>query len=323
MTNSNSIITRSGKITSEIYHLDVEQYGNPRSCSVFLLMTQESIVIMDVGTSDDVNFILDFMKKNNIELKKIKYLVPSHHHFDHFGGGWKLWKTINEINPEVKILTIERTKKLLQDPNSHLKRAKRTFGDFIGSMEPLPDDNAFEIVDPDEPIKIQGLNNSKYLQLVSSPGHTADHVSPTLFEDNQVKFMYLGEAAGGLLHSQLLITLPSSMPPEFDFKTYIQSLDKLIELKPNITGYAHAGVVKGHERVIQALRENREYSFFFRDFVKNKFSERGETRYVVEQFIEQEMRGRSDVSSNELYTNYVVAVVYGQLVDLGLKEPRW
>ncbi|UCE13006.1 MAG: MBL fold metallo-hydrolase [Candidatus Heimdallarchaeota archaeon] len=319
--NINPIITTSGKITQEIYHLDIGQYHIPRSCSVFLLITPKSIVIMDTGTSEDVYSILKFMK-NQFPLRRVRYLIPSHHHFDHSGGMWKLWKIIKDYNPEVKILTIERTKKLLQDPNSHHERAKRTFGDFIGIMEPLLDENAYEIVEPSDLIKIPGLNQSQHLQLVSTPGHTLDHVCPTLFEKDKVKFTYLGEAAGGLLHSKQLVTLPSSMPPEFDFRVYIQSLEKLIEMKPQNSGYSHAGAVIGHEGVSEALIENKEYSFFFRDFVKSKFSERGETRFVVEQFIEQELKARSDVPMNELYTNYVVAVVYGQLIDLGLKGPK-
>ena len=61
---------------------------------------------------------------------------------------------------------------------------------------------------------------------------------------------------------------------------------------------------------------------YFRDFVENKFTERGETRFVVEQFIEQEMKKRSESYNHKLYINYVVAVVYGQLIDLRLKEPK-
>ena len=94
-------MTTTGKITSEIIHLDIKQYGILRSCSIFLLVTPESIVVMDIGTSNDVHSFLDFMKGNNLALKKVKYIVPSHHHFDHLGGGWKLWKTIREFNPEM------------------------------------------------------------------------------------------------------------------------------------------------------------------------------------------------------------------------------
>ncbi|MFX1284136.1 MAG: MBL fold metallo-hydrolase [Promethearchaeota archaeon] len=313
------IITVSGKITSEIYHLDIKQYNLPRSCSIYLLITSESTIIMDVGTSDDVSSILTFLKEKNISFKKIKYLIPTHHHFDHFGGGWKLWGKIKELNPDVKVLTINKTKKLLQNSQEHLNRAKRTFGERIGIMNPLPDD-AYKIVEPEESIQIPGLE--KQFKLVSTPGHTYDHISPTLSTDGKTEFVYLGECAGGLSHSQMLKTVPSSMPPEFHFQTYIESLKKIIDLKPYTVGYAHAGAVKGYEKVKEVLKEHVDFSYFFRDFVKTKFLERGTTKYVVEEFIEQILNGRSDVPHNELYTNYAVAVIYGQLIDLGFKNPK-
>ncbi len=319
MSDYNPRITKSGQITKEIYHFDIKQYNIPRSCSIYLVLTPESVVVMDVGTSDDVNVVLSFLKENNISLKKIKYLIPSHHHFDHFGGGWKLWERIREFNPDVKILTTEKTKELIQHSTEHLNRAKRTFGERIGIMKPSPD-IAYKIVEQDKVIQIPGLE--KQFKLVSTPGHTYDHVCPTLSNNGETEFVYLSECAGGLLHSHKLITVPSSMPPDFNFNLYLQSLRKIIDLEPLNVGYAHAGAVKGHEGVKQVLEEHVDFSFFFRDFVKNKFNEKGETRYVVEEFIEQEMKERADVYYKELHSKYVVAVVYGQLVDLGLKEPK-
>ena len=314
-----SITKTSGKITSEIFHLDINQYGIPRSCSVYLLVTPQSIVIMDIGTSNDVNSILEFLKVNNLPLKKIKYLIPSHHHFDHFGGGWKLFERIKKENSQVKVLTTMETKLQLQDSEEHLSRAKRTFGERIGLMNPLPEE-AYEIIEANESILIPGLK--KQFLLLATPGHTSDHVCPTLINNGETEFVYLGESAGGLLHSQQLLTVPSSMPPEFKFNTYIKSLRKLIKLKPHNVGYAHSGVVQGQEATKQILKEHLDFSFCFRDFVENKFTERRETRFVVEQFIEQEMKKRSESYTHKLYTNYVVAVVYGQLIDLGLKEPK-
>ncbi|MFX0124841.1 MAG: MBL fold metallo-hydrolase [Candidatus Hodarchaeota archaeon] len=319
MADSDSIIIKSGFITDEIYHLDIWQYGQSRTCSIYLLITPECVIIMDVGTSDDVTSILNFLKINNIDFKKIKYLIPSHHHFDHFGGGWKLWEIIHKTNSDVKVLTIEETKKSLQDPKDHINRAKRTFGEFIGIMEPIPDD-AYELVNSDETILIPKFK--KQLKLISTPGHTFDHVSLALFNDDKTEFVYLSECAGGLLNSQKFLTVPSSMPPDFNFNTYIQSLKKILNFEPLNVGYAHAGAVRGYKGVKKVLEEHIDYSFFFRDFVKNKYIERGETRFVVEQFIEQEMKERIDVYHNDLYSNYAVAVVYGQLVDLGLKKPK-
>ncbi|MFQ5819413.1 MAG: MBL fold metallo-hydrolase [Candidatus Heimdallarchaeota archaeon] len=319
MMDQNPIITISGKVTDEIFLIDLYQYNIPRTCSAFILQTSESTVIMDTGTNNDVSSVLEFMKNNALFLKKVNYLVPSHYHFDHFGGGSKLWETIKEVNPEVKILTVEETKKRLQDHSSHVKRAKRTFSGFVGTMEPLPAE-AFEIVDPDEPILIPGMDGTMRFELISTPGHTTAHVSPTFFKNNKPEFMYLGEAAGSLLHLTKLVTLSTSMPPDFKFNSYMTSLEKIIDLKPKNTGYGHFGAVKCKVMVMQALRENREFSYFFRDYVKEKFTERAETRYVVEQFMTQELRKRTDFPNLELYTNMIVAVVYGQLVDLGLRK---
>ncbi|MFX1249655.1 MAG: MBL fold metallo-hydrolase [Promethearchaeota archaeon] len=320
MSQPNPIITKTSKISDEIYHLDINQYNLIRSCSIYLLKTPESIVILDTGTSNDVNSIINFMKNNNFPLKKIKYLVPSHHHFDHFGGGWKIWKAIKKFNSDIKVLTTKETQKMLQDPENHMNRAKHTFGSFIGTMKPLPDD-AYELVCPGKPIPIPGLK--KRFELIATPGHTSDHVCPSVSIDNQTEFIYLSESAGGLLHSQKLLTVPSSMPPDFNFKTYLQSIEKIITLKSFIVGFAHAGVVRGHREVLEVLNEHKEFSFFFRDFVKSNFTKKGETRYVVDQFIEKILKSRNDLPHlSTLYTKYVIAVVYGQLIDLGLKSPK-
>ncbi|MFX1513788.1 MAG: MBL fold metallo-hydrolase, partial [Promethearchaeota archaeon] len=238
MDETNSIIKNPGKITNEIYLIDLLQYGFPRTCSAFIFETSESIIIMDTGTSNDIHAILKFMQNQELSLKKTQFLIPSHYHFDHFGGAWKLWAIIKEKNPNVKILTTEATQNQLQNPIIHMKRAKRTFGDLIGEMKAFPD-NAFEIVSPNEPIRISGLDNSKEFMLISSPGHTPDQVCPTLFEEGKTKFMYLAEAAGSLFHSRELITIGTGMPPDYNFKTYIKNLNKIIELKPHNTGYCH------------------------------------------------------------------------------------
>ncbi|MHA1368943.1 MAG: MBL fold metallo-hydrolase [Promethearchaeota archaeon] len=328
MTNDNPIMTKPGLITDNIYHVDLNQYGMQKVCSAFILKTPKAIVIMDTGTSDDIHALIKFMKKNELPLEDVKYLVPSHYHFDHFGGGWKLWKKIREHNPNVKVLTTDATRKHLQDAKMHLIRAKRTFGGFVGKMEPLPDD-AYEIVKPDEPIPVPGLEEYQEFILVSTPGHTQDHVCPTIKEKENTIFVYLAEAAGTLFHSKKIATLPTSMPPDFKFKDYMNSLEKIIKLEPENVGYCHFGVIKGKQNAMHALLENKEFSIYFRNFVKNKFLENGKrTRPVIEEFIKEEINTgkRTDWTNNTIIhqtlVNIIVAVVYGQLVDLGLKAPK-
>ncbi|MFX0182694.1 MAG: MBL fold metallo-hydrolase [Candidatus Hodarchaeota archaeon] len=321
---SKSIIQASGNITKEVCLIDINQYNFPRISSIFILKTPKSVLIMDTGTSKDVKTLLKFLYDQSIPLRKIMYLVPSHYHFDHFGGGWKLWQEIKKYNPEVKVLTTENTKKKLQDPSLHMFRVKRTFGDSVGVMNPLPEE-AYEIIDLNETIQIPGLQRQKKFKLLSTPGHTPDHVSPTLYENGNVKFSFNAESAGTLAHSSKLVTLPTSMPPEFNFHKYIESLKEIIELKPFNVGYGHFGAVVGQKSVLKVLNEHYEFSYWFKEFVRKKFNEGGsKTQYIVEQFLADEFKKRTEIEHqyNKLFIKTIVALIYGQLVDLGLKQPK-
>ncbi|MBD3188292.1 MBL fold metallo-hydrolase [Candidatus Bathyarchaeota archaeon] len=316
-----AIFGETGKVTEGLYHVDLNQYGMKRLCSAFVLKTSKCLLILDTGTSDDVRALVRFIKRNGWDPANITFIVPTHFHFDHFGGGWKLWKKIMKFNPSVKILTTRETMEHLQDASLHLKRARRTFGDFVGEMIPLPE-NAYEIVETDTPLDIPGLEDGESFSLVSTPGHVPDHVCPTMNRNGENVFCFTGEAAGTLFHSRKLVTFGTSMPPDFTFKEYMESLEKIIALEPTNAGYCHFGTVMGKENVTKVLEENRQFSIFFKDYVKREFEKSGSVRTVVEKFAAEEAPGRTDLPRADLLVNILVALVYGQLVDLGLKQPK-
>ena len=244
-----SALRSSGQVSDYIHHIDLKQYNSPELCSAFILITSDKCAIMDCGTSNDISTLLDYITSElEISLKRISYLIPTHYHFDHFGGGWKLWEILREQNPDIRILTTKNTKQKLQDPVLHMKQAYRTFGDFIGEMNPIMDE-AFEIIDTEEEISLSGLKKHQSLQLISSPGHTPDHVCPTLRQGNEVEFSFVGEGAGGLFTIGKPVILGTSMPPEFDFSRYVHSLKKIEALRPQSIGLGHFGAIQGEKSV--------------------------------------------------------------------------
>jgi glyoxylase-like metal-dependent hydrolase (beta-lactamase superfamily II) len=318
---TSSALRSSGQVSDYIYHIDLKQFNFQETCSAFLLKTQNSFAIMDCGTSDDIPTLLDYITSElGVSLNRISYLIPTHYHFDHFGGGWKLWEILKDYNPNVRILTTNKTKYQLQDPALHMKRAYRTFGDLIGEMKPIINE-AFEIVDTNKDIPLEGRRADYSLKLIPTPGHTLDHVCPTVFQGKQVKFSFLGEASGGLLQLGKFTILGSSMLPEYQYKEFMKSLEMIQSLRPHIIGLGHSGAIKGETNVANYLNDCLSFVVSFRDFVKVKFEERGETKYVVEQFLTETFRNRGYQPDNFL-TKIVVALVYGQLIDLGLKKPK-
>ncbi|MGV9173127.1 MAG: MBL fold metallo-hydrolase [Promethearchaeia archaeon] len=329
--DDHSIITDSGNINDYLYHVDLREFGVSRVLSSFIAEFEEGVVFLDCGTSLEINKLLKFAKSHGIDLTNVKYLIPTHHHFDHAGGMWKLYKKIKKHSPGVKILTNRQTKKLLNDYEFHLNRAKRTFGDFIGEMKPI-EEEAFELIEPLEnyrKIKIAGsvidtfhIDSSEvHLKILNSPGHTPDHQSPLFMKDGEINFIFLGEAVGTIYHSTELVTMPTSMPVFYDHKKYMQTLQKFQEINAQMAGFCHFGVVKGKSNVSFILREHKEFIQSFRDKVKQYYEEKPKTRHVVERIMPH-LTKRTDLAGEEhpVLKNIVLGVVYGMMMDLGYRE---
>lgn len=120
------IMLDSGKINEYLHHIDIKAYGSPRMLSVFLGEFDDYSILIDCGSSLEIKRGLRYFKRNQIPLSSFKYIITSHHHFDHNGGMWKLYEKIKRYNPNVKILTNHLTKTLLNDFEHHLKRGRST-----------------------------------------------------------------------------------------------------------------------------------------------------------------------------------------------------
>ena len=323
------IIRKAGEFVENIHLIDLNQYGMNTICSSYILHWNDSTVIFDVGTSDDYRKILSYMKKNKIPRESVKYLVPTHHHFDHAGGMWKILKKLEKYNPSIKIATTNLTKAYLQDPGKHMIAAASTYSDWVGRMEPI-EDKYFQIIEPD--VKLL-LDEEKKLELmlVSSPGHTHDHVCPTIFKDGTPCFSYFGEAAGTLFNQTDLKTLPTSMPTEFNYEKYMHSVKKIRELGVLNAGFCHFGAITTKKDVATILDDQIAFLPIFREFVKSKFEEVKSTKPVVEATIKELFYERSAFHRSEglteaykgISTRNALALVYGMLIDLGYKKNKY
>jgi len=306
----------------KIHHIDLLQYGKQYVTSAFLFYDGKKTLIFDCGTSNDLNPIINYMGKHKIPLKSVKYLVPSHHHFDHNGGLWKLIKLVRKHNPDAKILATELEKSEFQNSERHMSAARSTYKNFVGTMSP-PLDEEFKIIDPDT--DFQFGNDDYSINLVSTPGHTNDHVSPTIFKGNTPYFCFSGEASGTNMNLSKIKTLPTSMPTQFDYKVFVNSLKKLIELKPLNTGLGHFGAITGQEDSLFFLKEHLAFISEFRQFCKEEYEKTQKTRIVVETALDKIFKPRCDYYEKlpSIFQNNVLALVFGMLIDLKIKENKY
>ena len=325
------ITIETGKINDYIYHIDARAYGAPRMLSVFVAQFDDSSVLIDCGSSLDIKKLVRFFKKSNIDLSSFKYLTTTHHHFDHNGGLWQLYDMIKECNPDIKIMTNNKTKELLNDYEEHLARGKRTYGNLTGIMNPI-EEGAFKVVNASknftsEPNKLDfldsfSINNSDVkFGILSTPGHTPDHQCPFFVKDGSVDFIHLGESVGTIYHSSKLVTMPTSMPTYYNHEQYMDTLQNLKNLSPSRAGFGHFGVITGKENFRTLLLEHESYMKKFREAIIKFYGEKPETRYVFEHILPM-LYPRTDLSfgKDSIFSGIALGIVYGMMMDLGYRK---
>ncbi|MBY9004678.1 MAG: MBL fold metallo-hydrolase [Candidatus Lokiarchaeota archaeon] len=327
----NLITIETGKINDYIYHIDVKAYGAPRMLSIFVAQFDDSSVIIDCGSSLDTKRLLRSLKKLKIDLNSFKYIITTHHHFDHVGGAWQLYEILKDYNPEVKILTNQKTKELLNNYEEHLARGKRTYGNLIGIMKPI-EENAFHIIEPStnfssipndlDFIDSFRINDTEVkLGILKTPGHTPDHQCPIFVKDNIVDFIQFGESVGTIYHSSELITMPTSMPVYFNHDEFMTTLRNLKNIFPAKAGFGHFGVVNGKENVRKLLLDHETFLKDFREAVIKYYNEKPETSYVLEQILPI-LIPRTDLAmeNNSIFKGIALGFVYGMMMDLGYRK---
>ena len=95
---------------------------------------------------------------------------------------------MQKFNSNFKIFATEATKEKLQNAADHLIGATTTFGEFVGTMDPLSPDDAkkgYEIIELEQFLPIT-LKSDYKIKVIGTPGHTHDHKSVVLYKNNEV-----------------------------------------------------------------------------------------------------------------------------------------
>ncbi|MHA2393928.1 MAG: MBL fold metallo-hydrolase [Promethearchaeota archaeon] len=329
---ANQFITlKSGKVNDYLHHIDPEAMGSPRMLSIFLGEFEEGSILLDCGSSLEIKKCLRYFKRNKILLSSFKYLVTSHHHFDHNGGIWKLYEELKEFNPTIKIITNSITQELLNNFHHHLTRGSRTYGDFVGIMKPI-EESAFHIIDPSIKFDSNPRNletfatfhsdgSEVHLAIFKTPGHTPDHQCPAFIREGELDFIHYGEAVGTIYHSSKLVTMPTSMPIYYNHEKYMETLGNIKRLAPLKAGFGHFGMIHEKENIRRLVSEHESFMIKFRENIIKYYKEKPETKYVLKKMMPL-MTLRTDLPIDliPVFESMILAVIYGEMISLGYRD---
>jgi glyoxylase-like metal-dependent hydrolase (beta-lactamase superfamily II) len=213
--------------------------------STVYLVADDKMALIETGCPVQATEILEALEILGYNAEEISYIIPTHVHGDHAGGVGFLAQRM----PQAHVLARPKAAKLLADPSVTdrlMQSFKHVFGDDaevrFGMMPPVPQEK-FVLVEDGDSIPL----GSRELQIIHTPGHDPNHLC---YLDTSSRGVFCGDALGAYFSEiEVLFTCPV---PGSDPYLFLQSIEKLKKLKPEMVFFSHGSAAKDADKIIQS-----------------------------------------------------------------------
>jgi glyoxylase-like metal-dependent hydrolase (beta-lactamase superfamily II) len=250
-------------------------------------------VLVEPGSTTTASRLLDIAKDSGINLDNLAYIIPTHIHVDHGGGAGYLAQRL----PRAKVVLHPRGARNMVEPSKLVSATKVVFGeDFeqrFGPIMPIAE-KQIHVAKDGEVLHL----GKRDLTILFSPGHASHHIS---IWDSLTRGIFSGEALGFTMSSMPDFPLPEAVPP-FDLQVYVETIDKLASLSPEIVFYSHCGPRRNPMPLIKQVREN---SIAFGQIVQGALKE-GKTPEEIWARLSNHVRERTH--GGELPSEFLLAL---------------
>ena len=236
------------EITPRIHAIPAEQafYTGPQAPNVFLIRDGDEGALVDSGFGDDksVQARVDFLKEH--QGVRVKYIVLTHHHFDHTSGADQLREATGAqvtLHPQEAKFMREWDSNAPQDieiPEEMKEMREKVEAFRKQSAETEPD----VLMNDGDEFTVGGLT----LRVVHTPGHTLGSICVYI---PQERALFTGDTALGLG------TVAISPPPHGDMGLYLESLERLKTLDCAVMLPGHGIAVHAVPAKLQELIDHR------------------------------------------------------------------
>jgi len=153
--------------------------------NVYLIKIREGYMLIDAGLKGSYQSFKNILKKKNIQISSIKYILVTHHHSDHTG----FLSVLREEYPQIVLIAHKKEVSALKEGKTLPFKSKNLLLKFFsgfnsGKFEPVEIKNSDIILDGDSEILFQkeGLN----AKILHTPGHTPGSISIVLDDGRAV-----------------------------------------------------------------------------------------------------------------------------------------
>lgn len=232
---------RITKLEDYLYLVDLETAGIENFIASYILKG-EKIAIIETGPTSSIPNLLLSLKQLNIKPENVAYVALSHIHLDHGGGAGTLIRHL----PKAKIVVHPKGAPHLARPEKLWDQSKKILGEITkiyGAPEPVPEERLIPAADG----ATIDVGNGIALKVVETLGHASHHVS---YYEPISNGIFPGDAAGIYLN-KFDVIVPTT-PTPFYLNVALDSLDKMMRLKPKVLYYSHFGKAEDAVEKLQA-----------------------------------------------------------------------
>lgn len=212
----------------------------------------DSPTLIETSAAPSIPFLLQGLKRRQIDYHSIKYVILTHIHLDHAGGAGLLLDSL----PNATVIVHPRGLRHLIDPSRLIESAKTVYGDqfdqLFDPIKPVPEDRIIAVED-EETIEI---GPGRVLTFYDTPGHSKHHLS---IHDSLTNSMFTGDTLGTLYPTRFTggseLILPSTSPTQFDPNDMMTSMKRIRDIAPERIYFGHYGYSEEPDHVYHSLSE--------------------------------------------------------------------
>ena len=264
--NLMSVVDGISVIDSEYYSKDF--------AAIYLLKQKNKVIIIETGTNYSVPHVKEALSQVGLSFSDVSYVIPTHVHLDHAGGAGLLMMQCQNA----ALVVHPRGARHLIDPSKLVAGAKAVYGEnkfkeYYGEIFPI---DANRVIQADDNFILDF--DGRELRFIDTPGHARHHFC---IWDKATKSMFTGDTFGisyrDLDHQDELYILPSTSPVQFDPEALIQSINRIMEFKPERVCLTHFSAIKPTKKATNKLIE----SIHFVSNLAIKYADKNDSESII------------------------------------------
>ena len=253
--------------------IDSEYYSKDFA-AIYLLKQKNKVIIIETGTNYSVPCVKEALSQIGLSFSDVSYVIPTHVHLDHAGGAGLLMMQCQNA----ALVVHPRGARHLIDPSKLVAGAKAVYGEnkfkeYYGEIFPI---DANRVIQADDNFILDF--DGRELRFIDTPGHARHHVC---IWDKATKSMFTGDTFGisyrDLDHQDELYILPSTSPVQFDPEALIQSINRIMEFKPERVCLTHFSAIKPTKKATNKLIE----SIHFVSNLAIKYADKNDSEFII------------------------------------------